>query len=109
MGYIEMSGDVVGEGLPHQDEWKYGNIVQCSRACDEHRQCNSFLFGKWGLWIFNSLKPNQCKLMNEIVPTDPPYGQTTFCAKCNIVTLPFVFVILKETICFKHVIAEWSF
>ena len=84
MGYIEMSGDVAGEGIPYKEEWKFESIVQCSKACDEHMQCNSFLFGKWGLGLFNFLGKNQCKLMSEVMPTDPPYGQTTFCAKCII-------------------------
>ena len=84
MGYIEMAGDIAGKGIPHESEWKLKYIEQCGKECDENAQCNSFLFGKWGLRLFNLFKSNQCKLMKDVLPTDPQYGQTIFCAKCSV-------------------------
>ena len=82
-GYIERSGDVSGKGsIPHKKEWGLDAIEECASNCDQRIQCHSFLFDKPRILTF--IRQNQCKLMNDVLPTDPPHGNAIFCVKCNL-------------------------
>ena len=81
-----MFGDVNGNGIPHKKEWKLNSIEQCAIECNHVSQCNSFVFGHWG-----SLYKPHCKLMNDIMPIDPPLETMTFCVKCKYLVLSLFF------------------
>ena len=82
-GYIERSGDVSGKGsIPHKKEWGLDAIEDCASNCDQRIQCHSFLFDKPR--VFTWVRKNQCKLMKDVLPTDPPHGDAIFCVKCNL-------------------------
>ena len=70
MGYLPMDGDVPDDKSLRNYS---ASLEECTRDCDDRRDCNSF--------EHSNTSDTGCKLLKEAVPMNPKFEEFQFCRK----------------------------